>query len=980
MPAENDACMEPERDSSPEVIRIRGARVHNLKHVDVDIPRNRLVVITGPSGSGKSSLAFDTLYAEGQRQYIESLSVYARQFLHQLERPDVDAIDGLQPTICIDQRPGHANPRSTVATVTEVYDYLRVLLARVGEVACHQCGAPICQQNPEQILASLMSLPEGTKVMLLAPLVRGRRGRHEDALARIRKAGFVRARIDGRVYDIDGWPELLARQVHDIDAVVDRIVIRAGMEPRLGESLRLALRHGEGIVVACYQDAADEHATANGTWRERLFSTRYACPQCQISFEDLEPRTFSFNSPYGACPRCEGLGRVELFDPELVLPDLSLSLAQGALAPWKNARAAAIKRLQAHLAEWPAEGREPRGESRERRVRAPRGVWETPLDRLGSQAVRTLLHGDGQRFPGVLLLLEQEYACATREDVHEQLARFRGQVLCPACAGSRLRPEANSVRVAGKTIAEWCRMTIDETLRFLGPLQFPEIQRPIAAPLLAEIRKRLEFLQQVGVAYVTLDRPADTLSGGELQRVRLATSIGSGLVGVCYVLDEPSIGLHPRDNGRLIAALRDLQRQGNTVLVVEHDEAMMRAADYVIDVGPGAGAGGGQIVAHGAPDAVARDDRSLTGRYLSRAWQIPLPVRRRRIAKMRSLAIEGVTTNNLQDVAVRFPLGALVCVTGVSGSGKSSLVNETLAWALLRRLGGLAPKPGPHTRLRGVQQIDKVIRIDQAPIGRTPRSNPATYTGAFDEIRKVFASTREARQRGYRANRFSFNVKGGRCEGCQGHGLKRIEMNFLPDLYVTCDECGGARFNRQTLDIRYRSRSIADVLAMSVEEGCRFLESFPAIVRVLHSLRDVGLGYLQLGQSSTTLSGGEAQRIKLATELARVDTGRTLYLLDEPTTGLHFDDIRRLLEVLGRLVDRGNTVIVIEHNLDVIKCADWIIDLGPEGGQAGGWIVVEGTPEEVAAHPTSHTGRFLRPVLHAVASRGDPARALTGLP
>jgi excinuclease ABC subunit A len=964
----------PRAVSADELIRIRGARVHNLQNLDVDIPRNRLVVVTGPSGSGKSSLAFDTLYAEGQRQYIESLSVYARQFLRQLERPDVDLIEGLQPTISIDQRAGAHNPRSTVATVTEIYDYLRLLFARLGQATCYRCGQPIRQQTPEQILDALMALPQGTRVMVLAPMVRGRKGEHRDVLAAIRKAGLLRARVDGEVIDLENPPQLVAQKVHHIEALVDRIVIREGVQSRLAESIRLAVKHGDGLMVAAYDngpsivgrsprdrhpaspsDATTEHPASrsdaagrpNAAWHDRLFSTHYACPDCKISYEELEPRTFSFNSPYGACPTCEGLGvRVE-FDPELVVPDWSRSLAAGAVAPWKRS-ASAMRKARQPLKEFLASAA----------VR-----WNTPLEKLDAKTRGILLRGDGKRFPGVLGLLEKEYATTADERTQQYLEAFRGQVPCAECGGARLRREARSVRVGGKAIHQVTALSVAAAREFFAGLTFAEDEKPVAEPILAETTARLDFLDRLGLEYLTLDRPADTLSGGELQRVRLVSGLGSGLVGTCYVLDEPSIGLHCRDNQRLIDAVRQLQSRGNTVVVVEHEETMMRQADWLIDLGPGAGRHGGRIVAQGPPARVAATPDSLTGRYLSGDLKIPVPAERRRINKGRTITLEGVTTNNLKDITVHFPLSALVCVTGVSGSGKSSLLEETLARALVRRLGGIAPKPGPHTSLRGASRIDKVVQVDQSPIGRSPRSNPATYTGVFDEIRKVFANTRDARRLGYKAGRFSFNVKGGRCEACQGQGLRKIEMNFLPDLYLTCPVCEGKRFNRQTLQIRYRDKSIADVLDMRVDDATAFFENFPVIARLLQCLHQVGLGYLTLGQPSITLSGGEAQRVKLATELSRVETGNTLYILDEPTTGLHFDDVKKLLDVLSRLVDLGNTVIVIEHNLDVIKTADWIIDLGPEGGDRGGYVVAAGTPEEVARLDDNHTGRFLRRVL-----------------
>jgi excinuclease ABC subunit A len=966
-------------NAAVECIRIRGARMHNLQNIDLDVPRDRFVVVTGPSGSGKSSLAFDTLYAEGQRQYIESLSTYARQFLHQLERPDVDLIEGLQPTISIDQRAGTHNPRSTVATVTEVYDYLRLLFARLGEPRCYKCGEPIRQQSPEHILDTLMELSAGTRVIILAPLIRGRKGEHKDVFETIRKTGLLRARVDGELIDVNDPPALVAQRTHNIEAVIDRVVVREGVRPRIAESVNLAIHHGDGLVLT-----AHEEKTAGGSaWHDRLFSTQYACPNCKISYEELEPRTFSFNSPYGACPACEGLGSRTAFDPELVLPDVSLSFAAGALAPWKGESPAALRKLQNHLR--PFLGKAD--------IR-----WNTPLETLSPKLREQLLQGTGKQFIGVLAMLDKEYATATSESRRERLETFRGEIVCRECGGARLRPEARSVLIAGRPVHEVTALTVTAARHFFSPLPweegpevraeqegltaprspnlqiskspnpsplFPAHQQPIAQPILAEIAARLEFLDRVGLGYLTLDRPAGTLSGGELQRVRLAAGLGSGLVGVCYVLDEPSIGLHPRDNQRLIDTLADLQARGNTIVVVEHDETIMRRADWLIDLGPGAGRHGGRIVAQGTPEQIAANPDSLTGRYLAGVERIPVPEHRRRVAKTRAITIEGVTTNNLKNISLQFPLSAMVCVTGVSGSGKSSLLDETLARALVRRLGGIAPKPGPHTSLRGVNQIDKVVQIDQSPIGRTPRSNPATYIGVFDEIRKVFANTRDAKQRGYKAGRFSFNVKGGRCEECQGQGQRRIEMNFLPDLYVACPVCEGKRFNRQTLDIRYRDRSIADVLDMPVEEAAEFFENFPTILRLISSLQEVGLGYMTLGQSSTTLSGGEAQRIKLAAELSRADTGKTVYILDEPTTGLHFDDVRKLLVVLDRLVELGNTVLVIEHNLDVLKTADWIIDLGPEGGDAGGQVVATGTPEEIAAIETNATGRFLKTAMPA---------------
>lgn len=942
---------------APSAIRIRGARTHNLQDIDLEIPHHRLVVITGLSGSGKSSLAFDTLLAEGQRQYVESLSVYARQFFDQMQRPDVDVIEGLQPTIAIDQHTQTTNPRSTVATVTEIYDFLRVLMARVGEVSCPHCGTQIEQQTPSEIQQEIEALPEQTKVMILAPMVRGRMGKHNDVFEKIRMEGFARVRVDGIAYEVEQTPELKARQHHDIDAVVDRVIIRPGLENRLAESVRLALKHGEGALrvsfltpeaKAEFNGASTKECTADNGWKERVFSTHYACPDCRESLAEIEPRTFSFNSPYGACRSCEGLGVCEGFDRELVLPDLSLSLSAGAWVAWKGATAAAKKKNRKLVEDF---------------LVAEQVEWDMPLEAWNEDSIGKLLEGDGKKFPGLLAHLEMDYAKAKRSSVRERLEEFRSQVVCEECNGSRLQAEARSCRLGGLAIHEITALPIEDSLKFFTNLEFSPTYQPIAEPLLAEMVKRLSFLQQVGVEYLSLDRPADSLSGGEMQRVRLATGIGSGLVGVLYILDEPSIGLHPRDNKRLLESLRELQQQGNTVLVVEHDEVVMRTADWLIDMGPGAGKRGGRVIAQGTPEEVAAVEDSITGNYLSGRMAIEVPSKRRRTAKSRMLHLDGATVNNLREVDASIPLGTFTCVTGVSGSGKSSLVVDTLATALARKLNGAMQKPGPYRALRGASKLDRLIHVDQSPIGRTPRSNPATYTGIFDEIRRVFAGTKHAKQLGYKLGRFSFNTKGGRCEECQGQGVQRIEMRFLPDLFVQCPICHGRQFNRQTLAVRYREKSIADVLAMSIDQAAEFFENHAAIHRMLESLVNVGLGYLSLGQRSTTLSGGEAQRIKLAAELGRAAPGHTLYILDEPTTGLHVDDIGRLLTVLQQLVDLGNTVLVIEHNLDVIKTADWLIDMGPEGGAAGGQIVAAGTPEEVAACDESHTGEWLRDVL-----------------
>ena len=920
-----------------DAIVVRGARTHNLKSVDIDLPHNQLTVITGVSGSGKSSLAFDTVYAEGQRQYIESLSVYARQFLDQLQRPDVDSITGLQPTLCIDQRTGVANPRSTVATVTEVYDYLRLLMARVGSPTCFECGMAIAQQSAEQIQSTLLRLPEATKVVLMAPIVRGRRGAHRDELNAIRKAGLVKVRVDGEQYEIENVPDLEIRKNHTIEAIVDKLIIRPGVESRLAESLQVALRLADGLVSASCLDPNSPDPNSNSeVWHELLFSTKYACPNCGVNYAEVEPRTFSFNSPYGACPQCDGVGQQNQFDPELIIRDWSKSPASGAIMPWSAAETALKRRLRKPF---------------EALLVSMGGAWESPLSIMKPAAQRKFMAG----------LVEQltELNARLADEDRTWLEPFQQALACTSCHGSRLRREALAVRLAGKSIFEICSISIGELEAWFAALEFGPDQQQIATPILSDVLHRVRFLNKVGLGYLTLSRAADSLSGGELQRVRLATSIGSGLVGVGYILDEPSIGLHQRDNDRLIDSLRDLQKQGNTVIVVEHDEAMMRASQYLIDMGPGAGKQGGTIVAAGRPEEVVAQTDSVTAAYLRGELQIEPPSTPRKPHSQPRLTMTGATLHNLQNVTVSIPLGGLVGITGVSGSGKSSLIGETLVPALARQLGQVAGRVGPFQSLTGYENIDKLIEITQEPIGRSPRSTPATYCGVFDLIRVVWANTRDAKQRGFSSSRFSFNTGDGRCPQCQGQGQEKIEMNFLADLYVNCSMCNGLRYNRQTLQIRYRDRSIADVLAMNVDEAVEFFVNFPKIYRFLTSLQQVGLGYVALGQSSSTLSGGEAQRIKLATELARSETGRTIYFLDEPTTGLHFADVRRLMSVLNGLVERGNTVIVIEHNLDVIRACDWLVDLGPDGGSGGGRIVGSGTPKELSAIPESITGRYI---------------------
>ncbi len=946
---------------SGDALIVRGAREHNLKNIDVELPRNALVVITGLSGSGKSSLAFDTIYAEGQRRYVESLSAYARQFLGLMDKPDVDAIEGLSPAISIEQKTAGANPRSTVGTITEVYDYLRLLWARTGTPHCPNDGSPVERQSASQITDLVLEWPEGTKIEVLAPLVRGRKGEFRDVFEAMRKQGFVRARINGETYDLSDVPKLNRRQNHDIAVVVDRLVVRAADRGRLADSIETALKAAEGVVEVVRQ---------TGSPRSRMFSERYACPKCGLSLPELEPRQFSFNSPYGACPDCSGLGTRREVNADLVLGDQSLSILEGVVLPWG----------------------EPSGYLRKVVLPALARTYKFDLNAawrdLSPAVQKTLLKGapgktityqyDSERWhgsyesgwKGVLDHVEKRYRETASDAVREQLEQYMVEQPCPTCGGRRLKPESLSVLVAGKSIGDVVALPVREALDFFAKVPLrgngragldPEISRPI----LKEVTDRLRFLVDVGLDYLTLERSAVTLSGGEAQRIRLATQIGSRLVGVLYILDEPSIGLHQRDNARLLATLKELRDLGNTVLVVEHDEETIRAGDYVVDLGPRAGRHGGEVVAAGPLDDVLRHRDSLTARYLRGELRIPLPSRRRIANADRMLRVLGAKHHNLKDLSVEFPLGLFVAVTGVSGSGKSTLVTDILYQSLARHFYRAKVVPGAHERLEGLDHIDKVIDIDQSPIGRTPRSNPATYTGLFTPIRELFTYLPESKLRGYGPGRFSFNVKGGRCEACQGDGLVKVEMHFLPDVYVPCEVCKGRRYNRETLEVRYKGKSIADVLDLTVADALDFFEHQPRIKTKLELLNDVGLGYIHLGQSATTLSGGEAQRVKLATELAKRDTGRTLYILDEPTTGLHFEDVRLLLEVLHRLVDKGNTVVVIEHNLDVVKTADWVIDLGPEGGELGGRVVAEGPPEKIAQSKGSHTGQFLRKVLQA---------------
>ncbi len=930
-------------------IIIKGAREHNLKNIDVEIPRNQFVVVTGLSGSGKSSLAFDTIYAEGQRRYVESLSAYARQFLGLMEKPDVDYIEGLSPAISIEQKTTQKNPRSTVGTVTEIYDYLRLLFARVGQPHCYICGDPITRQTPQQIVDQILAYPENTRILVLAPVVRGRKGEYRDLLEEIKREGFLRVRIDGKVYSLDEPIRLNKNIKHTIEVVVDRLKVTDKVRQRLTESIEIALQLAGGLVTIENVDSGDE----------QLFSEQYACPRCGISIEELEPRLFSFNSPYGACPACDGLGQKQEIDPRLIIPNPDLSINQGAIAPLGEQRDSWNYEMIRSLAE-------AMGFSLDVPWRAlPEAIKSVILYGTGEKKIRFRFERSDSRFEfiskyeGVINNLYRRYRQTSSQAIREWIESFMNQVPCPECGGSRLKKEALAVTVGDKTIDQVTAMNIRQAYAFFESLQLNEREMTIAQQILKEIRARLQFLLNVGLDYLTLDRTTGTLSGGEAQRIRLATQIGSQLVGVLYVLDEPSIGLHQRDNQRLINTLHQLRDLGNTVLVVEHDRETIEQADYVIDLGPGAGTHGGQVVARGKPEEIRRHPTSLTGKFLRLEEHIPIPSRRRE-GTGQHLVLKGARGNNLKNITVKFPLGKFICVTGVSGSGKSTLVNETLYPILARHFYSSKLIPLPYDGIEGLEHVDKVIDIDQSPIGRTPRSNPATYTGVFTPIRELFSQLPEAKIRGYKPGRFSFNVKGGRCEACQGDGVKKIEMHFLPDVYVTCEVCKGKRYNRETLEIRYKDKTIADVLDMTVEEALAFFENIPVLKRRLQTLYDVGLGYIRLGQQATTLSGGEAQRVKLATELSKVGTGNTVYILDEPTTGLHFADIRRLLEVLNQLVDKGNTVIVIEHNLDVIKTADWIIDLGPEGGDRGGEIVFEGTPEEIIRQPKSYTGQFLK--------------------
>lgn len=937
---------------SRENIVIKGARAHNLKNIDVTIPRDKFVVLTGLSGSGKSSLAFDTIYAEGQRRYVESLSAYARQFLGQMDKPDVDSIDGLSPAISIDQKTTSRNPRSTVGTVTEIYDYLRLLFARIGRPHCPQHGIEITSQTVEQMVDRILEYPERTRLQILAPVIQGRKGEHVKLLEDIQKQGFVRVRVDGEVRDLGEEIKLEKNKKHTIEVVVDRIVVKEGVHSRLADSIETALKISDGKVLVDFMGE-----------EELLFSSNLACPECGFSIDELAPRMFSFNSPYGACPSCDGLGNKLEVDPDLVIPDYSKSLREGAIAPWEGSSSTYFTQLLQAVSDH-------------------YGIdQDAPLEKLPEEQIDILLFGSkGERiyfkytnefnqvregqilFEGIVHHVERRYKETSSEYIREQLEAYMSQKPCPTCKGARLKKETLAVTINDKNVDYVTRLSIGEAKQFFSQLELSEKERQIAQLILREIEERLGFLDNVGLDYLSLNRAAGTLSGGEAQRIRLATQIGSRLMGVLYILDEPSIGLHQRDNVRLIQTLEHMRNLGNTLIVVEHDEDTMLAADYIIDIGPGAGVHGGQILAQGTPEEIMQHDNSLTGLYLSGKKYIPLPVERRK-PNGKWIEVKGAKENNLKNVSVKLPLGVFTCVTGVSGSGKSTLINEILLKSLMKEYYRSKAKPGQHKEIQGMEHLDKVVNIDQSPIGRTPRSNPATYTGVFDDIRDVFAVTNEAKIRGYKKGRFSFNVKGGRCEACRGDGIIKIEMHFLPDVYVPCEVCKGKRYNRETLEVKYKGKTISDILDMTVEDAAEFFQNIPKIKRKMDTLVDVGLGYIRLGQPATTLSGGEAQRVKLASELHRRSTGKTLYILDEPTTGLHIADIERLLVVLQRLVDNGDSVLVIEHNLDVIKTADYIIDLGPEGGDKGGTIVAAGTPEEIIQVKGSYTGEFLKPII-----------------
>ncbi len=935
------------------MIRIRGARTHNLKNISLDLPSHQLIVITGLSGSGKSSLAFDTLYAEGQRRYVESLSAYARQFLQLMEKPDVDLIEGLSPAISIEQKATSHNPRSTVGTVTEIHDYLRLLFARAGTPRCPEHGIELSAQTISQMVDQVLALPEDTRLMILAPLVVGRKGEQVNLIDELRAQGFVRIRVDGEVFEIDAVPKLDKNKKHTLEVVIDRIKVRPDIQQRLAESFETALRHSDGRALAVEMDSGKEH----------LFSARFACPVCDYALPELEPRLFSFNNPMGACPRCDGLGHIQFFDPERVVAFPHLSLASGAIKGWDRRNAFFYRMIEA-LAQHYGFDIETVWEDLPERVR------DIVLLGSGSELISFHYLSESGRaqprkhvFDGVIPTLERRYKESESQMVREDLAKYIASRTCPECEGSRLRREARHVTLGGAHLHELAHLPIRTCLAFFEGLKLDGYRAQVADKIVREICARLGFLNNVGLDYLSLDRSADTLSGGEAQRIRLASQIGSGLTGVLYVLDEPSIGLHQRDNDRLLATLRHLRDQGNSVIVVEHDEEAIRAADHIVDMGPGAGEHGGEILAQGTLNDILASDRSLTADYLTGKRSIALPDQRRPAREDRRLRLTGASGNNLKSVTLDLPLGQFICITGVSGSGKSTLINDTLYAQIAVQLNGASTTPAPFESITGVEFFDKVVNVDQSPIGRTPRSNPATYTGLFTPIRDLFAGTPMSRERGYGPGRFSFNIKGGRCEACQGDGLIKVEMHFLPDIYVPCDVCHGQRYNRETLEIEYRGRNIRQILEMTVEEARAFFDAVPVVARKLQTLVDVGLSYIRLGQSATTLSGGEAQRVKLALELSKRDTGRTLYILDEPTTGLHFHDISLLLSVLQRLVERGNTILVIEHNLDVIKTADWIVDMGPEGGDGGGRIMAEGTPEQVAANPASVTGQYLKPLL-----------------